>query len=231
MKVAVIPARGGSKRIPRKNIRAFCGKPIIAWTVAALKASGCVDKIIVSTDDEEVAAVARDVGAEAPFVRPASLSDDYAPTLPVVAHTIAELQLSGVAPTYVCCAYATAPLMDPSDLRTALKELEVGSWDYVFSATTYAFPIHRALRTLSSGGVGPVFPEQIGFRSQDLPTVFHDAGQFYWGQVSAFTQQRPIFSARSRAHLIPRHLVQDIDTTEDWVRAELIFRTFRETSR
>jgi N-acylneuraminate cytidylyltransferase len=231
MNVAVIPARGGSKRIPRKNIRAFCGRPMIAWTVQALQRSGSVDRIVVSTDDDEIAEVARSLGALVPFRRPAALADDHAATLPVMAHAVRALVELGWPLQRVCCAYATAPLMDSADLRDARALLDDSGAAYVFSCTTFPFPIQRALGRSAGGGVEPLFPQSIGARSQDLPEAFHDAGQFYWGLASAFAEQRPIFAAHSRPLLIPRHRVQDIETEEDWQRAELLFRSFHEEPR
>lgn len=227
MKVAIVPARGGSKRIPRKNVRMFCGRPMIGWTIKALQESDCFDRVIVSTDDDEIAEVSSTLGADVPFRRSAALADDYTPTLPVIAHAIDWLTTAGAALEYVCCAYATAPLMAPQDLRRAYTELLESGADYVFSATTFTFPIQRALRRDAGGGVEPLFPQQVAQRSQDLPEVFHDAGQFYWGRADAFLAQRPIFSPTARALLIPRYRVQDVDTPEDWARAELIFRAFK----
>lgn len=228
MKIAIVPARGGSKRIPRKNVRPFGGRPMIAWTLDALRASGCFDRIVVSTDDDEIAATATALGAEVPFRRSAELADDLTPTLPVIADALRRLAEAGSPAELACCAYPAAPMLEPTDLVRGLELLRDGPWDYVFSATTFGFPIQRALREVAGGGVEPVFAESIGARSQDLPSVFHDAGQFYWGRARAFVDARPIFSPRSRALLLPRHRVQDIDTLEDWERAELIFRTFKE---
>lgn len=228
MNVAIIPARGGSKRIPRKNVRPFCGRPMLAWSIAALQASGSVDRIVVSTDDDEIADTALSLGAEIPFRRPPELADDQAATLPVVAHAVRVLQELDWELERVCCVYATAPLMDPDDLRRARTLLDESAAHYVFSCTTFAFPIQRALRGNGEGGVEPIFPELIATRSQDLPEAFHDAGQFYWGTPEAFAGQSPIFAAHSRPLLIPRHRVQDIDTEEDWLRAELMFRSFKD---
>jgi N-acylneuraminate cytidylyltransferase len=223
MNVAVIPARGGSKRIPRKNIRTFCGRPMLAWTIGALRDSGCFSRIVLSTDDDEIAAVARQWGAEVPFRRPGELADDQTATLPVVAHAVRQLAADGVTPDAVCCAYATAPMMSPHDVRQAKRLLDESGADYVFSCTTFAFPVQRALRIEADGGVVPMFAATIGSRSQDLPQAVHDAGQFYWGRAAAFERELPIFSPRSRAYMVPRHRVQDIDTEEDWARAERLF--------
>ena len=229
MNIAIIPARGGSKRIPRKNVRPFCGRPMLAWSIAALQASGSVDRIVVSTDDDEIADVALSLGAELPFRRPPELADDHTGTLPVVAHAVRTLRELDWKLERVCCAYATAPLMDPEDLRRALALLDESAASYVFSCSTFAFPVQRALLSNGSGGVGPMFPGLIGKRSQDLPEAFHDAGQFYWGKPEAFANQSPIFAPHSRPLLIPRYRVQDIDTEEDWTRAELLFRSFKDS--
>lgn len=227
MNVAVIPARGGSKRIPRKNIRDFCGRPMIAWSIDTLRASGVVDRIVVSTDDEEVAAVARSHGAEVPFMRPPELADDHTATVPVISHAVGALQALGWPLEQVCCMYATAPLLDPTDLRNARDRLAEFDVSYVFSCATFGFPILRALRRSPGGGVEPMFPEHAAARSQDLPEAFHDAGQFYWGTPRAFSERQPIFGPRARPYFVPRHRVQDIDTEEDWGRAELLFRTLK----
>ena len=228
MNVAIIPARGGSKRIPRKNVRPFCGRPMIHWPIAAALESGCFERVVISTDDDEVAAEGHRAGAEAPFRRPAELSDDRTPTLPVIAHAVKWLEDAGCRPAYVCCIYATAPLIQAVDLRSALETLRSTESNYVFSATTFPFPPARALRLDESGSAVPAFPEFINHRSQDLPEMFHDAGQFYWGTAQAFQEQAPIFARGSRAHMLPRSRVQDIDTPEDWQHAELLFRASKE---
>lgn len=225
MKIAVIPARGGSKRIPRKNIRPFCGRPMLAWSVQAALDSGCFDRVIVSTDDAEIAEVARACGAEVPFLRPAALSDDHTPTSPVIAHAIAEIEAaSATSVAQACCVYATAPFVTAADLRAGLELLERGGADFVFSVTSYAFPIQRAIRITETGHVAMFQPEHFTTRSQDLEEAWHDAGQFYWGTASAWTSGLPIFDANSLPLRLPRHRVQDIDTLEDWERAEWMFR-------
>lgn len=223
MRLAVIPARGGSKRIPRKNIRPFCGKPIIAWSIDAALGSGCFDQVIVSTDDEEIAAVARGRGATVPFMRPAELSGDHAGTLPVMRHATEWAQAAGHSPQEVCCLYATAPFVTAEVLRTGLAALMDSGSDYAFSVTSYPFPIQRALR-LRGGRVEMFHPEHAQTRSQDLEEAFHDAGQFYWGRTEAWLAERSVFSSASTVVRLPRHLVQDIDTLEDWQRAEWMFR-------
>ncbi|MFB2531543.1 pseudaminic acid cytidylyltransferase [Paracoccus sp. p3-h83] len=223
MRLAVIPARGGSKRIPRKNIKPFCGKPMIAWSIAAARDSGCFDRIIVSTDDAEIAQVARDHGAEVPFTRPAALSDDHTGTIPVIAHAAAWQADHGTAPDLVCCLYATAPFVRAADLRDGHQALTGSGADYAFSVTTYAFPIQRALRRTEDGRVAMFQPDHFATRSQDLEEAWHDAGQFYWGRAAAWQAGRVLFGSGSVPVPIPRHRVQDIDTPEDWRRAELMF--------
>ena len=225
MKLCVIPARGGSKRIPRKNIREFCGKPMIAWSIEAAKASACFDQIIVSTDDEEIVDVARLWGAEAPFMRPVELADDFAGTTPVVAHAVKWCQDQGLALTAVCCLYATAPFVEPCDIKKGLNLLGQAAVDrFVFAATAYASPIQRALKIDLVSGVARMWqPEQFSKRSQDLESAFHDAGQFYWGRPQAWLHSENLFDG-SKPLLLPRWRVQDIDTEEDWTRAELMSR-------
>lgn len=222
MNVAVIPARGGSKRIPRKNIKNFCGKPMIAWAIDAARLSGCFARIIVSTDDEEIAEVARQHGAEVPFRRPPELSDDHTATQPVIAHAIRHLSVSASPPDLTCCIYATAPFLQAIDLQRGLEILLESNADYAFSVTRYAFPIQRAVRHLSNGRLSMFEPQHISTRSQDLEEAYHDAGQFYWGRSQAWLSSLPIFSEHAVPVILPNHRVQDIDTPEDWRRAEVM---------
>lgn len=224
MKIAVIPARGGSKRIPRKNVKYFCDKPIIAWSIDAAVASGCFDRIIVSTDDLEIADVARAHGAEVPFLRPPELSGDYAGTIPVVGHAIKWLIDTGCSPTLVCCLYATAPFVRSEDLINGLRVIENQACDYAFSVTTYDFPIQRSIKLDGNGRVAMFNPEHFNTRSQDLEEAYHDAGQFYWGTADAWLAGRQVFTSQSASVLLPRYRVQDIDTMEDWIRAEWMFK-------
>lgn len=223
MNLAIIPARGGSKRIPRKNIRAFCGKPMIAWSLAAATESGLFERIIVSTDDREVAATARAWGGEVPFERPPALADDYTGTTEVIAHATQWALAQGWSLDAVCCIYATAPFVRPADLHAGLGLLRGGNWAYSFTATGFASPIFRAFRQRSDGGLEMFFPEQFSSRSQDLPVALHDAGQFYWGRPDAWLTHKRIFDRESVPLLIPSWRVQDIDTEDDWIRAELIW--------
>ncbi len=226
-RVAIIPARGGSKRIPRKNIREFCGKPMIAWSIEAAKTSGCFDRVVVSTDDLEIAEVAKNWGAEVPFTRPAELSDDYAGTLPVIRHAVDWLHQNGETVNYACCIYATAPFISPEDLQRGWKLIQQEAVSYAFSVTSYAFPIQRAIQITTDGRVAMFSPEHFNTRSQDLEEAWHDAGQFYWGAADAWLEERPIFSDGAVPIKLPRHRVQDIDTPEDWTRAELMFKAMQ----
>ena len=226
-RVAIIPARGGSKRIPRKNIREFCGKPMIAWTVEAAKASGCFDRIVVTTDDPEIAEVSKTWGAEVPFMRPAELSDDYVGTLPVIRHAVDWLNQNVEPVDYACCIYATAPFISPEDLQRGWKLIQLEAASYAFSVTSYAFPIQRAIRITADGRVAMFSPEHFNTRSQDLEEAWHDAGQFYWGAAAAWLEERPIFSEGAVPVKLLRHRVQDIDTAEDWTRAEWMFKAMQ----
>ena len=226
-RIAIIPARGGSKRIPRKNIKLFCAKPMIAWSIEAALQSGCFDQVIVSTDDQEIAEVARQYGATVPFMRPAELSDDHTGTVPVIQHAIEWVNAQGQPVEQACCLYATAPFVSAEDINRGLDILDATQSDYAFSVTSYAFPIQRAIRLNDEGRVQMFNPEYFNTRSQDLEEAFHDAGQFYWGTADAWLQGRMIFGAGSVPVPLPRHRVQDIDTPEDWVRAEWLFKAMQ----
>ncbi len=221
MRIALIPARGGSKRIPRKNIRTFAGRPMISHSIAAAAKSGLFDRIVVSTDDGEIAGVARSFGAEVPFIRPRELADDHAGTASVVSHAIQVLGCENL--TAVCCIYATAPFLRDDDLKRGLELLESGPWQYVFAATSFAASIYRSFRQIESGGLEMLFPEYYSTRSQDLPEALHDAGQFYWGRPEAWLSSAKVFDHRSTVVLLPRWRVHDIDSEEDWKRAELVW--------
>jgi pseudaminic acid cytidylyltransferase len=227
MKIAVIPARGGSKRIPRKNIKIFCGKPMIAWSIEVAKASGLFDHIIVSTDDAEIADVAKQWGAEVPFMRPADLSNDHAGTTEVIAHATQWAINQGWPVTAVCCIYATAPFVQGDDIQRGLEALESGDWEYAFSVTSFAASIFRSFQITAEGGIEMFFPEHFSTRSQDLPTALHDAGQFYWGRALAWVEGKRIFDRHSIPIVIPRWRVQDIDEQDDWIRAELSFNQMK----
>jgi pseudaminic acid cytidylyltransferase len=220
--VAVIPARGGSKRIPRKNVAPFHGRPMIGWPIKAARRAGCFARIIVSTDDEEIAAVAIAEGAEAPFRRPAPLADDHTPTVPVIAHAVEVLGLPPETP--VCCLYATAALVEPADLRAGLERLATGAGvRHALSVVRFGFPVQRALHRDDEGFVRMTDPRHLLSRSQDLEPAWHDAGQFYWARAETWRAGTPVFGPGAAGIELPRARVQDIDTPEDWALAELLF--------
>jgi N-acylneuraminate cytidylyltransferase len=224
MNTAIIPARGGSKRIPKKNIKKFCGKPMIAYSIKAAQASGLFDLVLVSTDDEEIACTALALGAEVPFLRPANLADDLTPMVPVVRHAATWVREHIGESENVCCILATAPFLNGAALTKGYNLLiKHPETEFVFSATDFAFPILRAVRLDENGKTRMFWPENELVRSQDLPEAFHDAGQFYWGNTDAWYKRDRIFSASSRIVKLPRHTVQDIDTPEDWEQAEILF--------
>ncbi len=228
--ICIIPARGGSKRIPKKNIRDFCGKPMIARSIEAAKASGIFDRIIVTTDAEEIATVARACGAEVPFMRPPELSDDHASTDTVLIHALDWFQKNGIELEYACCLYATAPFVKPEYLRKGLELLKSTGASTGFSVTSFPFPIFRGLKINQKGALEMFWPEHRMTRSQDLPEAFHDAGQFYWLHVEKYMKAPALYAPDAVPVILPRHLVQDIDTPEDWERAELMFQAMQNKS-
>jgi pseudaminic acid cytidylyltransferase len=230
MRLAVIPARGGSKRIPRKNIKSFCGKPMIAWSIEAGQASGCFDRIIVSTDDAEIAEVARAHGAEVPFMRPSELSDDHTGTIPVVAHAVDWMAQQFGPVQLACCLYATAPFVQAQDLRQGLELLLQSGAQYAFTVTSFAAPIQRAFRITDQNRIEMFNPAQFNTRSQDLQDACHDAGQFYWGRAEAWLSSTPLYSEFATPIVLPRYRVQDVDTPDDWIRAELMFEILHQST-
>jgi pseudaminic acid cytidylyltransferase len=228
MKIAVIPARGGSKRIPRKNILPFAGKPMIAYAIEAARESNIFDHIIVSTDDMEIAAIAREYGAETPFMRPAELADDHTPTVPVIAHAIRGCLDLGWDAGHVCCIYPAVPLIESADIIEALEILEAQGRDgYAFPVAPFPSAVQRALRRNASGSVEPIDPSHVLTRTQDLEAAYYDAGQFYWGTAKAWLEGLPVHS-KGLSIILPEWRVVDIDTHEDWQRAELMFEALRQ---
>lgn len=225
MRLAVIPARAGSKRIPRKNIAPFHGRPMLGWAVEAALSSSVFDQVIVSTDDEETAAIARAEGAQTPFLRPAELADDHTGLMAVMAHAL------GAVPGEVelaCCLLPTAVLITPERLREGLTALTGDdALDYVFPALRYPHPIERALARDAAGLAAMVRPENLAVRTQDLPERFYDSGQFYWGRARAWQAGQPVFTARAHMIVLEDHEAADIDTPEDWRRAERLFALAR----
>ncbi|BCN92693.1 pseudaminic acid cytidylyltransferase [Thiomicrorhabdus immobilis] len=228
MKLCVIPARGGSKRIPRKNIKEFCGKPMIGYSIEAALQSNCFDQVVVSTDDKKIAEMAKSFGASVPFMRPDELANDYAGTIPVIKHAIEWFEEQGETPSVVCCLYATAPFVQAGVIQRAYEQLQETQAEYCFTVTSFAFPIQRAIKLTEERRVEMFYPEHFSTRSQDLEEAYHDAGQFYWGKAMAFKQQKPLFSGDASPYILPRHLVQDIDTVEDWKRAELMYQVLKQ---
>jgi pseudaminic acid cytidylyltransferase len=227
MKFAVIPARGGSKRIPKKNIKLFSGKPMLAWSIEAAQKSNLFSRIIVSTDDAEIAAVAKTFGAEVPFIRPDEISNEFAGTTEVVAHATLWALDQGFDIEAVCCIYATAPFVQAEDIKKGWEALKSGEWSYSFAVTDFSAPIFRSFKQTEGGGLEMFFPEYFKIRSQDLPVALHDAGQFYWGRPKAWTEGKQIFDYHSKPIFIPRWRVQDIDSNDDWKMAEFMHEVLR----
>ena len=227
MKIALIPARGGSKRIPGKNIKQFCGKPIIAYSIEAAKNCGFFDRIIVSTDSKEIADVAGEFGAETPFMRPAGLADDFTPTADVLLHALDWLARAGQEPEVICCLYATAPFVRSSFLQQGYKLLRQSGASSVFPVASYPASPFRGLTIGSDGRLSMLWPEHEMTRSNDLPEVYHDAGQFYWLNVASFLEKKKLYASDARPLVMPRRLVQDIDTKDDWLTAEAMYLALR----
>jgi len=223
MNVAIIPARGGSKRIPGKNVKSFAGKPIIAYSIEAALVSGLFERVIVTTDSEEIADTARRFGAETPFVRPSELSDDCTPTAPVIVHAIEWLRNNGFDPEFACCIYATAPFVQPEFLKEGYHMIRAYGCSTSYTVTTFPFPILRALKIKKEGVLEMIWPEYELTRSQDLPDAYHDAGQVYWVDCKKFLRSPCLYASDSRPIVLPRQFVQDIDTLEDWKVAEAMF--------
>jgi len=222
-RVALIPARGGSQRIPRKNIKPFLGVPILSRIIDTLEASGSVDRVVVSTDDEEIAEIARGSGADVPFMRPDELADHHTGARPVIQHGIDELDLSDE--DVVVVMYPTAVMTTPDDLRTA-AEMLLGddACEFVLSVAEFPAPVQRALHLGEAGEVSPREPEHLLRRSQDLRSAYYDIGQFYWGRVGAWRSPTPVVRARCRAYVMDQWRAVDIDTPDDWTRAEMVYR-------
>ena len=228
--VAIIPARGGSQRIPKKNVRDFCGKPIIAWSIETAKKSQLFDRILVSTDDPRIAEIAQQFGADVPFTRPARLADNIIGVLPVVQHAVQHLIDSGGLFSSACLIYATAPFLRARDLKRGRNLLLDNECDYVLSVTEFPYPIQRALKTDENGHLVMIQSEHLYTRSQDLEQAFHDAGQFCWGTTQAWHTASPILNENTLPVTLPQYLVQDIDTEEDWERATWMFKSLKEAN-
>lgn len=228
--VAIIPARGGSKRIPRKNIKDFFGKPLIAYSIQVALDSKLFDKIIVTTDDEEIAMIAKKYSADVPFIRPKELSDDFTGTDDVVKHTLQWLKEHGETFEFACTIYATAPLLQSKYLIEGYNALSKSTAINAFSATSMPFPIQRTFKVNDNGRCEMFTSEHYMTRSQDLEEAYQDAGQFYWTKVDQDSNE-VMFGKDSIPIILPRHLVQDIDTLEDWQRAEMMYRIMQESNK
>lgn len=226
MKVAIIPARGGSKRIPRKNAKPFFGVPMIARTIATALQSGLFERVVVSTDDAEIAEISRQAGGQVPFTRPLDLADDLTPTVPVIAHAVQACSALGWQISHACCIYPCVPLLDAGDMAAALEMAIDKDADFVYPVTDYAHPIQRAMRRSLAGKMSLYSPEYEMTRTQDLEKSFHDAGQFYWGKASAWLEQKKMHTA-GLGMPIPHWRVVDIDSEDDWRRAELLFKALQ----
>ena len=223
--VCIIPARGGSKRIPRKNIKLFRGKPLLVWSIEKAIKSKCFTDVIVSTDDEEIANLAISSGANVPFLRPKELSDDFVGTLDVVKFVIKNFNKEI---KYACCLYATAPMVLINDLVKSYEEIKILKDDsLIFTATNFDYPIQRAFVLNSLNKASMIKKNFLFTRSQDLEKTFHDAGQFYWGKTSNWLKSKNMVD-NNKAYFLPRWRVQDIDEEEDWLRAEIIHKILEE---
>ena len=221
--IAIIPARGGSKRIPKKNIKNFFGKPLIAYSIETAIKSKLFDKVIVSTDDHEIATISKKYGAEVPFLRPKELSDDFTGTQDVINHTLEYLDQNGQRYDYICTLYATSPLLQIQYLQEGYNKIVNASVKYCFSATSMPFPIQRTFKLNKNGRCEMFTQEHYMTRSQDLDEAYQDAGQFYWENRNIQSDEI-MFGKDSIPIILPRHLVQDIDTLEDWERAEVLYQ-------
>jgi|TARA_B110000046_G_C12973363_1_gene389973 pseudaminic acid cytidylyltransferase len=226
LNICVIPARGGSKRIPRKNIKEFQGEPIIAYSIKIALESKYFDRVIVSTDDDEIASVAEKYGAEVPFKRPCDLSNDFIGVEDVVDHAVKYIENEGKRCKYVCTLLATAPLLQKHYLIQGYEELKNSEAINSFSATSMPFPIQRSFKLTKEGRCKMFTPEYYMCRSQDLDEAFQDAGQFYWSKRDHVSNET-IFGKDSIPILLPRYLVQDIDSLEDWKRAEYMYQVLQ----
>ena len=221
--VCIIPARGGSKRIPRKNIKPFLGKPIIAYSIQAALETELFDEVMVSTDDPEIAEIARQYGASVPFMRSEKNSDDFATTYDVIEEVVENYQKQGIEFDTLCCVYSCAPFVTKETLTLAFRELNDKQFDSVFPVLVYSFPIQRALRQ-ENGKLSMIQEEHLTTRSQDLVESYHDAGQFYWCKTKKLLATKKILSPNTGGIVISELDAQDIDTETDWKLAELKYQ-------
>lgn len=225
--ICIITARGGSKRIPRKNIKEFCGKPIIAYSIEAALKSGCFDEVMCSTDDEEIAEAAKRYGASVPFMRSAATANDFATTADVLNEVVAGYQKRGKSFDYFCCLYPTAPFVSAERIRKGLEMMVAAKANGAMPVVQYSYPIQRALK-ISDNAISMREPEHLCSRSQDLEPMYHDAGQYYWYRTEAFKSNPNIMAISPLAIITPEEEVQDIDTPDDWKMAEMKYRLMQE---
>lgn len=230
MNLAVITARGGSKRIPRKNIKEFCGKPIIAYSIEAAVQSGIFDEVMVSTDSEEIAEVSKRYGAQIPFMRSAETSDDYATTADVLLEVFSEYIKRGCNYEYACCIYPTAPFVTSEKIKTGMEIVRNEDVDAVMPVVAFSFPPQRGLM-ITNKKVTAIYPNQMVARSQDLETVYHDCGQFYCFNVDSFLKYKSLFCPETIPMIMDELEVQDIDSETDWKLAELKFRLLKKVEQ
>lgn len=221
--IAIIPARGGSKRIPRKNIKDFLGKPIIAYSIEAVLNSNIFDEVMVSTDDVEIAEIAKKYGAKVPFFRSPKLSNDMAMTSPVLVEVLNEYKKLGQEFEYCCCIYPCAPFINPQKIKEGFEIMLNKKANSAVPVVKFSYPIQRALR-IQGRKLSMVFPENLEVRSQDLEPTYHDIGQYYWFKIESFLKEPVLFSKNTVAIITPESEVQDIDTLEDWKIAEMKYK-------
>lgn len=226
--LAIITARGGSKRIPRKNIKEFCGKPIMAYSIEAAKQADVFDEIMVSTDDEEIAEVGRKFGAVVPFFRSPKTSDDFATTADVLTEVLTEYEKMGKKFTHICCIYPTAPFVTARNLKQAMELLVEKQADSVMPVVKFSFPPQRSVVVGENGNLVPKWEEYMNCRSQDLEPFYHDCGQFYCLNVARFLEEKKMIMSNTRPLFMDEMQVQDIDTEEDWRIAEMKYRILNE---
>lgn len=227
--LAIIPARGGSKRIPRKNIKLFLGKPIIAYSIEAAIESGLFSEVMVSTDDIEIANIALRYGAKVPFIRSTETANDYATTTDVILEVLEEYKKSGKVFDYACCIYATAPFVTSSKLKNSFYLLSESGFDSIVPIVPFSFPIQRGLQ-INNSKINFLYPECINTRSQDLETIYHDAGQYYFFNVSKFLKSKQIWTVNTGGIVVSELEVQDIDNETDWKLAEIKVKLQHEIS-
>jgi N-acylneuraminate cytidylyltransferase len=219
--LCIIPARGGSKRIPRKNLKDFRGRPIIAYSIEAALASGVFHTVMVSTDDSDIADVARFYGAQVPFMRSAATADDHATTADVLLETLEGYRKRGLSFDIACNLYPTAPFVTADDLKSGFNTLSAGPFDVVLPVVAFSYPILRSLNRADNGKIDMNWPEHMNSRSQDLPKAFHDAGQWAFFKTEPFLQTKTLLGPNTGSVVLPESRVQDIDTLDDWAFAEL----------